>query len=180
MRRVVFNQKGGVGKSSITCNLAAIGASLGRRVLVLDLDPQANSTHYLLGTTPDNLETSIAHLFRDTLESGRRKTAPIEYAYETEFDNLYIIPSNPDLNDIEAKLESRNKIYKLRNLLDMPDDDLDATSVDKPPALIVHTPGALITGDRWPTPCDCDAFARQALYHHLDVLSEIGEDHNED
>lgn len=50
MRRVVFNQKGGVGKSSITCNLAAISAARGKRTLVVDLDPQGNSTHYLLGS----------------------------------------------------------------------------------------------------------------------------------
>ena len=47
MRRVVFNQKGGVGKSSITCNLAAIAAHSGKRTLLLDLDPQGNSTQYL-------------------------------------------------------------------------------------------------------------------------------------
>ncbi|MGB0733485.1 MAG: ParA family protein, partial [Pontibacterium sp.] len=49
MRRVVFNQKGGVGKSSITVNLAAISAAQGYRTLVIDLDPQSNSSHYLLG-----------------------------------------------------------------------------------------------------------------------------------
>ena len=49
MRRVVFNQKGGVGKTSITCNLAAIGAALGYRTLVVDLDVQGNTTHYLVG-----------------------------------------------------------------------------------------------------------------------------------
>ena len=49
MRRVVFNQKGGVGKSTITCNLAAISAQQGKRTLVVDLDPQGNSTQYLLG-----------------------------------------------------------------------------------------------------------------------------------
>ena len=49
MRRVVFNQKGGVGKTSITCNLAAIGAAMGLRTLVVDLDVQGNTTHYLVG-----------------------------------------------------------------------------------------------------------------------------------
>ena len=49
MRRVVFNQKGGVGKSTITCNLAALSAAEGHRTLVVDLDPQGNSSHYLLG-----------------------------------------------------------------------------------------------------------------------------------
>ena len=49
MRRVVFNQKGGVGKTSIACNLAAISAASGYRTLVIDLDVQGNSTHYLVG-----------------------------------------------------------------------------------------------------------------------------------
>ena len=55
MRRVVFNQKGGVGKSTITCNLAAISAQQGKRTLVVDLDPQGNSTQYLLGAAADEV-----------------------------------------------------------------------------------------------------------------------------
>ena len=53
MRRVVFNQKGGVGKSSIACNLAAVSAAQGYRTLLVDLDSQANSTHYLSGLCGD-------------------------------------------------------------------------------------------------------------------------------
>lgn len=178
MRRVVFNQKGGVGKSSITCNLAAIGAARGKRVLVVDLDPQANSTQYLLGTTPDELETSIANYFQDTLKMGRNRKQGIEYSYQTEFDNLCILPANPELHDLQSKLESRNKIYKLRDLLDQLDDDFDEIYIDTAPALNFYTNSALICADRCLIPFDCDAFSRQALYNILDILEEIREDHN--
>ncbi len=178
MRRVVFNQKGGVGKSSITCNLAAIAASQGKRVLVIDLDPQANSTHYLLGMAPDELETSIADFFKDSLRISRSRQAPIEYAYETDFDNLFIIPSNRELDDLESKLESRHKIYKLRDLIDALEPEFDEIYIDTAPALNFYTNAALISADRCLIPFDCDAFSRRALYSILDVLDEIREDHN--
>ena len=67
MRRVVFNQKGGVGKSTITCNLAAISAMEGKRTLVIDLDVQGNSTQYLLGEKVTDSDKTIALFFKDTL-----------------------------------------------------------------------------------------------------------------
>jgi len=60
MRRVVFNQKGGVGKSTITSNLAAISANSGLKTLLIDLDPQGNSTQYIMGRGSAPLEYSLA------------------------------------------------------------------------------------------------------------------------
>ena len=76
MRRVIFNQKGGVGKSSITCNLAAICAQTGARTLVIDLDPQANSSQYLLG---ENIapEQTITGYFSQTLSFNLTPKKPM-------------------------------------------------------------------------------------------------------
>ncbi|EXS09957.1 cobQ/CobB/MinD/ParA nucleotide binding domain protein, partial [Acinetobacter sp. 883425] len=79
LTRVVFNQKGGVGKSSITVNLAAISAKHGLRTLVIDLDPQANSSQYLLGdeatysAEKSILEPNIENFFDDVLGNNQQK-----------------------------------------------------------------------------------------------------------
>ena len=130
MRRVVFNQKGGVGKSTITCNLAAISAAQGLRTLVVDLDPQGNSTHYLLGDASDNMDDTLAGLFEQTLsfKFSPKKTA--DFVQPTPFANLSILPSHPQLEELQGKLESRYKIFKLRDALDELADDFDAVFID--------------------------------------------------
>ena len=97
MRRVVFNQKGGVGKSTITCNLAAISAQQGRRTLVIDLDPQGNSTQYLLGAGMDTLETTLADFFDQTLNFKLNPRDTGEFIIATPFEGLHVMPSHPQL-----------------------------------------------------------------------------------
>ena len=116
MRRVVFNEKGGVGKSSIACNLAAISASRGKKTLVVDLDPQCNSTQYLLGEVPE--KNTIAQYMEQTLSFKLLSAKPESFVHETPFENLYVIPSSFELLTLEHKLESRHKIFKLRDLLE--------------------------------------------------------------
>ena len=178
MRRVVFNQKGGVGKSSIACNLAAISALNGKRTLVLDLDPQANSTQYLLGHDHES-EKTIAEYFNQTLSFSLLSVKPEDFVQETRFENLHVIASSPELEDLESKLESRHKIYKLRDLLKKLDANYDEVYIDTAPALNFYTMSALICAEKVLIPFDCDAFSRQAIYNIIEVIQEVASDHND-
>src|SRR5512135_2388857 len=117
MRRVVFNQKGGVGKSTITCNLAAISAFQGMRTLVVDLDPQGNSSQYLLGAQAEKMQPSVAEMFDQMLHFRLISKKTEEFIHPTPFPNLDILTSSAALDELAGKLESRYKIYKLREAL---------------------------------------------------------------
>ncbi len=176
MRYVVFNRKGGVGKSTIVGNLAAVSAAAGRRTLVVDLDPQANATYYLLGREIGEAKPGIAEFFEETLGFKLLPARAEEWIHPTPFDNLQILPADSDLADLHSKLESRYKIYKLRQLLDKL--SFDAVYLDTPPALNFFTMSALIAADRCLIPFDCDEFSRRALYQLMGTVREVQEDHN--
>lgn len=184
MRRVVFNQKGGVGKSSITVNLAAISAEQGMRTLVVDLDPQCNASQYLLGmdafASEEGPKPNIGTFFGQTLSFRVKEKDAREFVHPTRFENLFVIPSNPELGEIEHMLESKHKIYKLRSLLVNLSKEFDVIYIDTPPAYNFYTLSALIGADRVLIPFDCDAFSRKALYTLLDNIQEAREDHNDE
>lgn len=179
MRYVVFNNKGGVGKSTIACNLAAVAAAEGKRALVVDLDPQANASFYLLGREAGNATPGVAQFFEETLGFKLLHSAPDAWVHETPVERLSILPSHRSLTELHPKLESRYKIYKLRDLLQKL-DRFDVVVLDTPPAVNFYTMSALIAADRVLIPFDCDEFSRRALYGLLGTVREVQEDHNKD
>lgn len=179
MIRVVFNQKGGVGKSSIACNLAAVFAYQGKRVLVVDLDPQGNSTHYLSGKSAADFKQSVADFFEQTLSFNLFNKDLSDFIQPTDYENLSVLPSSPELDYLERKLEAKHKIYKLKNALREMEKYYDEILIDTAPALNFYTRSALIAADRVLIPFDCDDFSRKALYQIMGELQDIQEDHND-
>lgn len=180
MRRVIFNQKGGVGKSTITCNLAAICAIEGRKTLVIDLDVQGNSTQYLLGAKVTDSEKTIAHFFKDSLGLGLfggGKEGLETAIHQTPFPNLFVLPSHPELEGLQSRLESRHKIYKLKEALERL-EGFDSVYIDTPPILNFYSLSALIAAEKCLIPFDCDTFAREALYTLMRSIAEVKADHN--
>ena len=111
MIRAIFNRKGGVGKSTICCNLAAVAATQGKKTLVIDLDQQSNSSSYLGHDGEDDV-VGTAEFFDSTISYSFRDFQPDDYVRKTAFENLFVITASRALIDLESKLTSRHKIYK--------------------------------------------------------------------
>jgi chromosome partitioning protein len=199
--RVVFNQKGGVGKSSITVNLAAISAYQGLKTLVIDLDPQANSSQYLLGddatysVDKPALEPNIENYFEEVLGATQSKAGLLgnaigsllknrskgleSYVHQTPFKQLDVIPASPSLGALAHALEAKHKIYKLRDALKLLEGKYDRLYIDTPPAFNFFTLSALIAADRVLIPFDCDVFSKRALQSLIENVIETQDDHND-
>jgi chromosome partitioning protein len=180
MRYVVFNQKGGVGKSTIACNLAAISAQQGLRTLLIDLDTQGNSSRYLLGDALQDDTIGAADFFDQSLKFTARPKPTMDFISESPWEGLSVMPSSPELDELHTKLESRHKIYKLREALLELEEHFDRIYIDTPPALNFYTRSALIAAQGCLIPFDCDDFSRRALYTLLDNVKEIQADHNDE
>ena len=200
LTRVVFNQKGGVGKSSITVNLAAMSAHQGLKTLVIDLDPQANSSQYLLGddatysADKTALEPNIENFFDEVLGNNQQKGLLSnaigsllksknkgfdQYIHRSPFKNLDVLPASPTLGALEHALVSKHKIYKLRDAIETLKGEYDRIFIDTPPAFNFFTLSALITADRVLIPFDCDVFSKRALQTLIENVIETQDDHND-
>ena len=130
----LLNQKGGVGKTTVTLGLASAGAQAGQRVLVVDLDPQGSST-WVLGHDPTEDRPSTA----DVLAGGRVPLTILMSHWGLEVD---VVPSSPSLQDHEA-----GKPKRLRRALHQVADEYDAVLIDCPPSLGNLTMSGLIAAD---------------------------------
>ena len=163
----IANQKGGVGKTTTTLNLAAAFAEVGHRVLVLDLDPQGNASTGL-GSLADQREfTTYDVLVGRVLEE--------RFVIKTELKNLYLIPSTTDLSSADIELASNtNRSKLLRTVLSNSDlSKYDYIFFDCPPSLNVLTVNALIAADSLIIPLQSEFFALEGLSQLLMSVREV-------
>ncbi|MEG0370926.1 MAG: AAA family ATPase [Clostridium sp.] len=168
----IFNQKGGVGKTTTTINLCAYLASSGKRILIIDIDPQGNTSSGL-SIDKENLEYSMYHVIMGI----SAKKAIIH----TEVENLDIIPGTVELAGAEIELTAQiSRETKLKDALDTVKEDYDYIFIDCPPSLGLLTINSLTASNSVLIPIQCEFYALEGVGQLMKTIQLVKRSLNKD
>ena len=167
----VANQKGGVGKSTTAINLSSCLSEKGKKVLLVDIDPQGNTTSGV-GIS----KKSLRHTMRDVLTGDVPAT---EAVMSTAFVNLSVLPANISLAGCEFDLyEAENSEFQMRTLLEPLREQYDYIVIDCPPSLGMLTVNAMAAADGVIIPMQCEFYALEGLSQLMITVSRIKQHYN--
>ena len=167
----IANQKGGVGKTTTSINLSASLAHLGKKVLLIDIDPQSNATRGI-GFDSSLLDVSVYDVLMDHADIQ-------DVIVSTSFPTLLLMPGSIDLAGMEIEVASLpNKYELLKEQLDKIKEDYDYVFIDCPPSLGVLSLNALVASDSIIIPMQCEYYSMEGIVMLLNTIRQIQQTSN--